>query len=123
MTQLTELKVPDIGGNNNVDVIEVFVKPGDRVEQEQSLITLESDKATMDIPAERAGVIKKVLVKVGSKVSAGDVIAQIEAADALAEQPVAAAGPDGLTLLHEGAERGHTRTRPDHDHVATSICR
>ena len=91
MTQLTELKVPDIGGNNNVDVIEVFVKPGDRVEQEQSLITLESDKATMDIPAERAGVIKKVLVKVGSKVSAGDVIAQIEAADAVAEQPAAAA--------------------------------
>ena len=108
MTQLTELKVPDIGGNNNVDVIEVFVKPGDRVEQEQSLITLESDKATMDIPADRAGVIKKVLIKVGSKVSAGDVIAQIEAADAVAEQPTAAAtaasGPAG--------RGGRCRVRP-----------
>ena len=63
-----EVKVPDIGDFKDVPVIEVFVKPGDTVAAEDSLITLESDKATMDVPAPSAGKIEKVLVKIGDKV-------------------------------------------------------
>jgi pyruvate/2-oxoglutarate dehydrogenase complex dihydrolipoamide acyltransferase (E2) component len=65
MSNLIELKVPDIGGHSNVDVIEVFVKPGDVVSKDDSLITLETDKATMEVPAETAGVVKEVKVAVG----------------------------------------------------------
>ncbi|SCK11834.1 dihydrolipoyl dehydrogenase [Vogesella sp. LIG4] len=91
MSNLIELKVPDIGGHSNVDVIEVFVKPGDVVEKEASLITLETDKATMEVPAEAAGVVKEVRTAVGGKVSEGDVIVVIEAAGAAAPAPAAAA--------------------------------
>ncbi|XLM21111.1 dihydrolipoyl dehydrogenase [Chromobacterium piscinae] len=87
MSNLIELKVPDIGGHNNVDVIEVFVKPGDVIEKEASLITLETDKATMEVPAEAAGTVKEVRVAVGSKVSEGDLIVVLEAAGAAAAAP------------------------------------
>lgn len=73
-----ELKVPDIGDTENVDVIEVLVAVGDSIEAEQSLVTLESDKASMEIPAEQAGVIAEVLVKVGDKVGQGDTLVRIE---------------------------------------------
>ncbi|WP_046167815.1 dihydrolipoyl dehydrogenase [Chromobacterium vaccinii] len=89
MSNLIELKVPDIGGHNNVDVIEVFVKPGDVIEKEASLITLETDKATMEVPAEAAGTVKEVRVAVGSKVSEGDVVVILEAAGAAAAAPAA----------------------------------
>ncbi|WP_445989756.1 dihydrolipoyl dehydrogenase [Chromobacterium haemolyticum] len=89
MSNLIELKVPDIGGHNNVDVIEVFVKPGDVIAKEASLITLETDKATMEVPAEAAGTIKEVRVAVGGKVSEGDVIVIVEAAGAAAAAPAA----------------------------------
>ena len=79
MSQLLEIKVPDIGDYQDVPVIEVHVKPGDRVEKEQSLITLESDKATMDVPSSAAGVVKEVKVKTGDKVSEGSVILVMEA--------------------------------------------
>ncbi|NUR24097.1 biotin/lipoyl-containing protein, partial [Frateuria sp.] len=75
MADLKEARVPDIGGHDNVPVIEVLVKPGDRVEKEQSLITLESDKATMEVPAPFAGVVKEVKLKVGDEVSEGALIA------------------------------------------------
>ena len=88
---LVELKVPDIGGHENVDIIAVEIKVGDNVAVEQTLITLETDKATMDVPAEAAGVIKEVKVKVGDKISEGGVIAVVEAAGAAAEAPKAAA--------------------------------
>ncbi|MBB5192522.1 pyruvate dehydrogenase E2 component (dihydrolipoamide acetyltransferase) [Silvimonas terrae] len=88
---MIELKIPDIGGHDGVDVIEVMVKPGDVVEKEQSLITLETDKATMEVPATEAGVVKEVKVKVGDKVSEGDVIVLIEASGAAAPAPAAAA--------------------------------
>jgi dihydrolipoamide dehydrogenase len=78
MANTIELKVPDIGGHDNVPVIEVLVKVGDKVEQEQSLITLESDKATMEIPASAAGVVKELKLKVGDEVSEGAVIAVLE---------------------------------------------
>jgi dihydrolipoamide dehydrogenase len=93
MASTIEIKVPDIGGHDNVPVIEVLVKVGDTVAKEQSLITLESDKATMEIPSSAAGVIKELRVKVGDEVSEGALIAVLEVADgaAKAEAPKAAA--------------------------------
>lgn len=90
---LIELKVPDIGGHENVDIIAVDIKAGDSVELEQTLITLETDKATMDVPADAVGVVKEVKVKVGDKISEGGVIAVIEAAAAATEAPKAAESP------------------------------
>jgi dihydrolipoamide dehydrogenase len=79
-----ELKVPDIGDFKDIPVIEILVKVGDTVAKEQSLVTLESDKATMEVPAESAGVVKELRVKLGDKVSQGTVVAVIDAAsDAL----------------------------------------
>ena len=72
-----EVKVPDIGDFNDVPVIEIFVKPGDSVKAEDPLLSLESDKATMEVPSPRAGIVKSVSVKVGDKVSAGFVILQM----------------------------------------------
>src|SRR5262245_52494486 len=73
-----EVKVPDIGDFKDVEVIEVLVKPGDRIEKEQSLITVESDKASMEIPSPAAGVVKSTAVKMGSKVSQGSVVLNLE---------------------------------------------
>jgi dihydrolipoamide dehydrogenase len=84
---IIEVKVPDIGDFDDVAVVEVLVKPGDAIVPEQSLITVESDKATMEIPAPAAGVVRAVGVKVGDKVKEGSPILTLEAADA----PVAAA--------------------------------
>ena len=93
MSNLIELKVPDIGGHNNVDVIEVFVNVGDTVAKDDSLITLETDKATMEVPAEQAGVVKEVRTAVGGKISEGDVIVVIEAGAAVAANPAPATVP------------------------------
>src|SRR5207253_10969677 len=85
-----EVKVPDIGDFKDVPVIEVFVKPGDRVKPDDSLVTLESDKATMDVPSPSAGVVKDLKLKVGDKVSEGGVILTLEtdeASTATAPQP------------------------------------
>jgi len=84
---MIEVKVPDIGDFKNVDVIEVLVKPGDRVAKESSLITLESDKATMEIPSSDAGTVKELLVKVGDKVSTGSMILLLEAEGAAGQAP------------------------------------
>jgi pyruvate dehydrogenase E2 component (dihydrolipoamide acetyltransferase) len=75
-----DVLVPDIGDFKDVPVIEVLVKPGDKVEAEAPLITLESDKATMDVPSPAAGVVKEVRVQKGDKVSQGTLIATLEAA-------------------------------------------
>src|SRR5438874_4766072 len=77
----TEVKVPDIGDFKNVEVIEVLVKPGDKVAKEQSLVTLESDKATMEIPSPGAGTVKEVKVKLGDKLSEGSVILLLDSAE------------------------------------------
>ncbi|MBW9103789.1 dihydrolipoyl dehydrogenase [Paraburkholderia phenoliruptrix] len=104
---LVEVKVPDIGDFKDVDVIEVNIKPGDTIEQEQSLLTLESDKASMEVPSDTAGTVKEVRIKAGDKVSQGTVIALVEtsgeassakeapkaAAPAPAPAPAAAAAP------------------------------
>ncbi|HFC8536050.1 TPA: dihydrolipoyl dehydrogenase [Neisseria bacilliformis] len=89
---LIELKVPDIGGHENVDIIAVEIKAGDTIAVDDTLITLETDKATMDVPAEAAGVVKEVKVKVGDKISEGGLIAVIEAAGAV-EAPKAEVAP------------------------------
>ncbi|WP_278583535.1 dihydrolipoyllysine-residue acetyltransferase [Eikenella corrodens] len=88
---IVEIKVPDIGGHENVDIIAVEVKAGDTIALDDTLITLETDKATMDVPADAAGVVKEVKVKVGDKVSEGDVIVLVEAAGAGATAAPAAA--------------------------------
>ncbi|SET61328.1 dihydrolipoamide dehydrogenase [Nitrosomonas marina] len=78
MSQEIEIKVPDIGDFSDVSVIEVLVSAGDRVEKETSLITLETDKATMEVPSPQAGIIKAITVKVGDKVSEGSPIATLD---------------------------------------------
>jgi pyruvate dehydrogenase E2 component (dihydrolipoamide acetyltransferase) len=75
---IVEVNVPDIGDFNDVPVIEVLVKPGDTVKPEDSLVTLESDKATMDVPSPSAGVVKSVAVKVGDKVSKGSALLTLD---------------------------------------------
>ncbi|MGA7779343.1 MAG: biotin/lipoyl-containing protein, partial [Paraburkholderia sp.] len=93
MSQAIEVKVPDIGDYKDIPVIEVLVKAGDTVEKEQSLVTLESDKATMDVPSSAAGTVKEVKVKVGDNVSEGSLIVVLEGAEggAAAAKPAAQA--------------------------------
>ncbi|MEW5781046.1 MAG: dihydrolipoyllysine-residue acetyltransferase [Pseudomonadota bacterium] len=89
-----EIKVPDIGDFHDVPVIEVHVKPGDAVKAEDALITLESDKATMDVPSPAAGIVKEVKVKLGDKVSEGTAIIVLEpASEAAAPAPQASPAP------------------------------
>jgi len=85
MGAMKEVSVPDIGDFKEVDVIEILVKPGDAVQPEQSLITLESDKATIEIPSPSAGVVKELRVKLGDKVSEGTPILVLEASEAAAK--------------------------------------
>jgi dihydrolipoamide dehydrogenase len=96
MSQTIEVKVPDIGDFKDVAVIEVFVKAGDKVQAEQSLITLETDKAAMEVPCPAAGVVKALKVKVGDKVSKDRVILTLESSSAVvtpAAKPAASAPP------------------------------
>ena len=91
---LIQIQVPDIGDFDEVGVIELLVKPGDTVALEQSLITVESDKASMEIPSSHAGVVKALTVKVGDKVKQGSVIVELEASDGgAAAAPAPAAAP------------------------------
>jgi pyruvate dehydrogenase E2 component (dihydrolipoamide acetyltransferase) len=87
MSVATEVRVPDIGDFVDVPIIEVHVKPGDRVNTDDPLLTLESDKATMDVPSPLAGVVREVPVKVGDQVSQGSVILQVEPGDGAVSQP------------------------------------
>ncbi|KXU92708.1 dihydrolipoamide dehydrogenase [Caballeronia megalochromosomata] len=110
---MQDVKVPDIGDFKDIPVIEVHVKPGDTVEKEQSLITLESDKATMDVPSPAAGTVKEVKVKVGDNVSEGTLVLTLEggaAAPAAAPQkaapaaaPAAASAPAPQAGSYSGA--------------------
>ncbi|WP_313619911.1 dihydrolipoyllysine-residue acetyltransferase [Achromobacter sp.] len=96
MSNIVQIKVPDIGDFKEVEVIEVLVAVGDTIKAEQSLITVESDKASMEIPASQGGVVKSIAVKVGDKVAEGTVVLEVEGADAGAakeEAPKAEAKP------------------------------
>jgi len=90
---LVNIQVPDIGDFDEVGVIELLVKPGDTVKAEQSLITVESDKASMEIPSSHAGVVKELKVALGDKVKQGSVIVVLESADAAASEPKQAPAP------------------------------
>ena len=100
-----EVKVPDIGDFKDIPVIEIFVKPGDTVKPEDSLVSLESDKATMDVPSPVAGVVKELKVKLGDKVSEGSVIVIVDSAAA------GEAKPAGSTCSSDAA----CGTRPKRD--------
>ncbi len=116
MSQTHDIVVPDIGDFENVDVIEVLVRPGDTVSAEDPLITLESDKATMDVPSPTAGVVKELKISVGDKVSEGSLVAILEAAestesDAPSSEPASSTSssprsdaeskPNGAQVQHE----------------------
>ena len=104
---LIELKVPDIGDFKDVEIIEVLVKPGDTVAADQSLITIESDKASMEIPSSGAGTIRELKVKVGDKVNEGSVIATAEGGDATgaAAAPAPTDVPSEATPAPEAAAK------------------
>jgi pyruvate dehydrogenase E2 component (dihydrolipoamide acetyltransferase) len=103
MSSLTEIKVPDIGDFKEVDVIEILVKPGDSVAKETSLITVESDKATMEIPSPAAGVVKELKVKLGDKVSEGKTILLLDASEGEAPAPQAAKAAPSSPVLQQAA--------------------
>ncbi len=120
MNDTVEIKVPDIGDFKDIDVIEVLVKPGDTVEKETSLITVESDKATMEIPSPAAGVVKEMKLKIGDKVSAGTLIMLLDATAAAAAAaapqtaaaPSAAAAPPIAPAAKEGSADAATAPVP-----------
>ena len=105
MSKIVKVEVPDIGDFTNVDIIEVLVGPGDQIAAEDALITLESDKATIEIPSPQAGTVKEVLVKVNDKVSEGDVILTMELAGT---EPAAAAKPEEKPLTAQPAKKETT---------------
>ncbi|MEM6496256.1 MAG: biotin/lipoyl-containing protein, partial [Pseudomonadota bacterium] len=99
-----EIKVPDIGDFTDVPVIEILVSPGDVVQPEDPLVTLESDKATMEVPAPQAGKVVEILVAVGDAVSEGSVILTLEAEGAAAEAPAPAAAAPAAEAPKQAAE-------------------
>lgn len=123
---LIDLKIPDIGDSKDVNVAEIYVKVGDTIQKEDNLVMLETDKATMEVPAAESGIVKEVLIKVGSKVSEGSVILRLESsaksvAPATTNTPVVAsantadlecevlvigAGPGGYTAAFRAADLG-----------------
>ena len=99
MSAVIELKVPDIGDFESVEVIELLVKPGDSIRVEQSLVTVESDKASMEIPASAAGIVRALRVKVGDKVAEGSVVLELETSEAVAAVvPSGPAAPPAATV-------------------------
>ena len=126
MNKIIEINVPDVGNFKNVPIIDILVKPGDVIEKEAALVTLESDKATMDIPSPQAGTVKELKVHVGDKVSEGSTLLMLEVSDtdtpvANNEIPVATstdsvdiqtevvvlgAGPGGYTAAFRAADLG-----------------
>jgi len=87
MAKIYDIFIPDLGADKDVDLIDIMVKVGDRVEVEDGLITLETEKASMDVPTTHAGIIKEILVKVGDKANSGDLIARVEAEESSNEEP------------------------------------
>ena len=105
-----EVKVPDIGDVKDVAVIEILVKPGDTISVEQSIITVESDKASMEIPSSAAGVIKDIVVKIGDTVNEGSVLLTVES-DA-AQAPAAPAPAPAPAPVPAPAHRSPRCARP-----------
>ncbi|MGD7035587.1 dihydrolipoyllysine-residue acetyltransferase [Methylotuvimicrobium buryatense] len=101
MSELIEIKVPDLGGSSEVDVVEILVQPGDTIVTEQTLVVLESDKATMDMPSTTAGTVRELKIKVGDKVSQGVTIATVEISESSANE----AAPEPESVAEEEAEQ------------------
>lgn len=120
-----EVQVPDIGDYRDVPVIEVLVQPGERVRKDQGLVTLESDKATMEVPSPADGVVREIRVKVGDTLSQGDVVAVLDAAGAAAAPaPVAPAGKPPVAPSHRApAEPAEPRPALDSGRPADIECR
>ena len=115
MSQIVEIKVPDIGNFKDVDVIEVMVKAGDKIEKEQGLITLETDKAAMDVPSPYAGTVKDVKVKPGAKVSQGSLILTLEVsetAEKAAEPTPAVPAPSSTQHMARDVQGSTSAARP-----------
>ena len=124
MSNSITIEVPDIGDFENVDIIEILVSPGEEVEEETPLITLETDKATMDIPCPNSGTVEEILVKVGDKLSQGDAILKLASAAETDDRPapqtqpvpsstdiqtevvVLGSGPGGYTAAFRAADLG-----------------
>ncbi|ETF01918.1 dihydrolipoamide acetyltransferase [Advenella kashmirensis W13003] len=120
MSNVIEIKVPDIGDFSEVEVIELLVAPGDTIKEEQSLITVESDKASMEIPSSAAGVVKDINVKVGDKVAEGKVILTLEAAgdagsDKGADQQAAASQEKEAETQDAAAQRSDDKAKAADD--------
>ena len=105
---LIEVKVPDIGDFSDVPVIDLFVKVGDPIKVDDAIATLESDKATMDVPSTVEGTVKEVLIQLGSRVSEGAVLIKVEAGAAAGAAPVAA--PESASIPASTADSRHRRT-------------
>jgi len=125
--ELTQLIVPNIGDLHDVTVIEIFVKPGDSVSADQDVVTVESDKATMQIGATAAGVVKRLLVQLGDKVNAGTALAELDPASPRAEGPVAPdpvapapVAPQVETARTNNEPRAHGHAPPLEPAVQTS---
>ncbi len=125
-----EVRVPDIGDFKDVTVIEVFVKPGDAVKLEQSLITVESDKASMEIPSSAAGVIKQMAVKLGDKINIGDLLAVLEGATSAASSaalsapaapPASAPAPIAAPALAPPLAPAPAQTAPAHSPTTAAV--
>ena len=107
MTSTQEIKVPDIGDFESVDVIEVLVKPGDHISAEDPLITLESDKATMDVPSPKSGVVKEVFISIGDKVAEGSVVAVLNSDSNIDTPP-----EDSATTIPNTASVSESEIKP-----------
>src|SRR5690348_1688227 len=113
MTDTSEVTVPDIGDFEDVPIIEVHVKPGDRVNEDDPVLTLESDKATMDVPSPLSGVVRDVPVKVGDQVSRGSVILHVEPGDGAVSQP-----PSLVEQQEPSAEEQRAQTQQQNTQAA-----
>ncbi|MFT4940088.1 MAG: pyruvate dehydrogenase E2 component (dihydrolipoamide acetyltransferase) [Paraglaciecola sp.] len=110
--QLVEVTVPDIGGDSDVEVIEVLVAVGDSIEEEAGLITLETDKATMDVPAPQAGIVKELKIKVGDKVSEGSLVLILEVTGNGATAPKAPEAPEAPEAQAAAAPKAKDEPAP-----------
>ena len=119
MSKTQTIVIPELGDFDSVPVIEILVSPGDKIDRETPLLTLESDKATMDVPASHAGTVSKILVSIGQEVKAGDAIVEVEVS---AEQNSnEAAAPADTTTTQTKTEPGtrnpaeNTKSSPESD--------
>ena len=117
MSDIKEAKVPDIGDYDGVPVIEILVAVGDTVKKDQGLVTLESDKATMEVPSAFAGVVKEIKVKLGDEIAEGAVVALIEVSEGAAEAKPAAA-PAPTATAETGAKVEPVAVSPTPDKIA-----